>query len=117
MNIVKENDYIDLDLYSRQIGTFGINTMQKIIKFKILIIGLKGLGIEVAKNTILAGPKEVWIFDPKLIQINDLGSNFYLKEEHVGIKRRDEACLEDLKKLNPYTKVSILKLEKENNYI
>ena len=117
MNIVKENDYIDLDLYSRQIGTFGINTMQKIIKLKILIIGLKGLGIEVAKNTILAGPKEVWIFDPKLIQINDLGSNFYLKEEHVGIKRRDEACLEDLKKLNPYTKVSILKLEKENNDI
>ena len=113
MNKFKENDFIDLDLYSRQIGTFGIDTMKKLIKLKILIIGLKGLGIEVTKNIILSGPKEVWIFDPKIIEIKDLGSNFYLKEENIGKKRRDESCLNYLKKLNPNTKVSVLELKEE----
>jgi ubiquitin-activating enzyme E1 len=106
-----ESEYIDYNLYSRQIGTFGISTMKKLIKLKVLILGLKGLGVEVAKNIILSGPKEVCIFDPKIVKINDLGCNFYLKEEYIGKKRRDESCLNDLKKLNPYTKVTILKLE------
>lgn len=33
--------------------------MKKLIKLKVLILGLKGLGVEVAKNIILSGPKEV----------------------------------------------------------
>ena len=115
MNNGKESEYIDYNLYSRQIGTFGISTMKKLIKLKVLILGLKGLGVEVAKNIILSGPKEVCIFDPKIVSINDLGSNFYLKEEYIGKKRRDESCLDDLKKLNPYTKVSILNLD-DNEY-
>lgn len=59
MNNDKESEYIDYNLYSRQIGTLGINTMKKLIKLKVLILGLKGLGVEVAKNIILSGPKEV----------------------------------------------------------
>lgn len=112
---IKESENFNYNLYSRQIGAFGMNTMKKLMKLKILIIGLKGLGIEVAKNIILSGPKEVCIFDPKIIIINDLGCNFYLKKEHVGVKRRDEACLDDLKKLNPYTNVSILKFKENKN--
>ena len=38
---------IDTNLYSRQIGTFGLETMGKLIQLKVLIIGLKGAGIEV----------------------------------------------------------------------
>ena len=49
------------NLYSRQIFTYGLDTMSKIINLKILIIGLRGFGIEIAKNLILAGPKEVSI--------------------------------------------------------
>ena len=41
-----------------------MDTMNKIIKMKILIIGLRGLGVEVAKNIILMGPKEIQIYDP-----------------------------------------------------
>ena len=48
---------IDENLYSRQIFTYGKETMDKIVNLKILIIGLRGLGIETAKNIILAGPK------------------------------------------------------------
>ena len=43
---------IDTNLYSRQIGTFGIETMGKLIQLKVLIIGLRGAGIEIAKNVI-----------------------------------------------------------------
>ena len=45
---------IDENLYSRQIFTYGKETMDKIVNMRILIIGLKGLGIEIAKNIILS---------------------------------------------------------------
>ncbi len=47
---------IDTNLYSRQIGTFGLETMGKLVKMKVLIVGMRGLGVEIAKNLILAGP-------------------------------------------------------------
>ena len=65
---------IDENLYSRQIFTYGKETMDKIVNMRILIIGLKGLGIEIAKNIILAGPKEVSISDKNICKINDLQS-------------------------------------------
>ena len=55
---------IDTNLYSRQIGTFGLETMGKLIKMKVLIVGMRGLGVEIAKNLILAGPNAVTIYDP-----------------------------------------------------
>ena len=100
---------IDKDLYSRQIFTYGMDTMSKIINLKILIIGLRGLGIEIAKNLILAGPKEVCISDKNLCKINDLGSNFYLTEKDVDKKTREDSCFDKLKSLNPYVKVSKFK--------
>ena len=100
---------LDTNLYSRQIGTFGMEAMGKLIKMKILIVGLRGLGVETAKNTILAGPNEVQLYDPELVTINDLGANFYLNEEDVGKKRRDEASISQLAELNPYVHVSLMK--------
>ena len=87
---------IDTDLYSRQIGTFGMETMAKLSKMQVVIIGMRGLGVEIAKNLILAGPKQVSIIDPTITNINDLGSNFYLEEGHVGKVSRAEASLTKL---------------------
>jgi hypothetical protein len=39
---------IDTNLYSRQIGAFGLETMGKLIQLKVLLIGLRGAGIEVS---------------------------------------------------------------------
>ena len=80
-------DGIDTNLYSLQIGTIGIETMRKLTHLKILIIHLRGLGIEIAKNIILSGPNQVSIFDPELVNINDLGANFYLSVD--DIKRKE----------------------------
>ena len=91
---------MDTDLYSRQIYTYGLDTMEKIINLKILIVGLRGLGIEIAKNLILSGPKEVSIYDRGVCKTNDLGSNFYIEERDINVKTREKACYEKLKLLN-----------------
>ena len=80
---------IDQNLYSRQIGTFGMEAMSKLVKLEILIYGMRGLGVEIAKNIILAGPHKVVILDSNIVSLNDLGSNFYLNESHIGKTRRD----------------------------
>ena len=60
MNIIHTN------LYSRQISTYGMDIMLKIKNIKVIIIGLKGVGIEVSKNIILSGVDEISIFDDNI---------------------------------------------------
>mgnify|MGYP006274108109 CR=1 FL=1 len=99
---------INTNLYSRQIGTYGMETMGKLIKLKTLIVGMRGLGIETAKNLILAGPNRVDIYDPNTIELKDLGGNFYLHESQVGNTNRADASVDKLRELNPYVKVDVV---------
>ncbi|OMJ81381.1 hypothetical protein SteCoe_18172 [Stentor coeruleus] len=98
---------IDTNLYSRQIGTFGMEMMGKLIKLDVLIHGLRGVGVETAKNLILAGPHSVTIVDNSIVEARDLGSNFYLTPENVGNITRGKASLEKLQELNPHVRVSL----------
>jgi len=61
----------------------------------------------VAKNLILAGPKQVTIYDPRIVSVEDIGRNFYCRPEHVGKISRAEASLDQLKDLNPNVHVQI----------
>ena len=54
---IQKDDDIDHNLYSRQIGAFGVETMSKLIKMRVLVLGLSGVGLETVKNLILSGPK------------------------------------------------------------
>ena len=58
--------------------------MGKLMKMNVLLIGCRGVGVETAKNLILAGPASVTIFDPTPVAWGDLSSNFYCRPEHVG---------------------------------
>ena len=107
LKIFKMNQDEEL-LYSRQIAAYGSNAMKKITQLKILIFGMRGLGIEISKNIVLAGPKKVTIFDQNVITMKDLGANFYLNEEDIG-KRRDEISLKKLKELNNNVECDFLK--------
>lgn len=82
--------------------------MGKLIKMDVLIVGMRGLGVEVAKNLILAGPKSVTIYDPTNVSIADMGANFYICEADVGNKTRAEACVSQLKGLNPHVNVRVI---------
>jgi len=93
-----------MNLYSRQIAAFGVDTVKNILTLDILVVGVRGVGVEAAKDIVLAGPRSVTIYDPTPVSISDFGANCFLTEEHIG-KRRAEVCLESLAKLNPYVKV------------
>lgn len=100
---------INLNYYSRQIGTYGLETMMNIRKLNVFIYGMRGVGFEVSKNLILAGPKNVTIFDDNISKINDLTSNFYITEEDVkNNKRRDISSYKKLSELNHSVKVKIM---------
>lgn len=100
---IEQQKSLDENLYSRQIGTFGMETMTKLIKMRVLILGMNGLGIETAKNLILAGPKLVTIWDQTPCSMQDLGTNCYVTEQDVESKvSRAHACKKQLAQLNPY---------------
>ena len=110
---LSQKDSIDHDKWSRQIRTYGIEITKILSNLKILILGLRGFGLEIAKNIVLSNPNQVSIFDNQICKINDLGSNYFLTNEDIlNKKRRDEACIKKLSELNPDTKIII-----ENDYL
>ncbi|TMW66101.1 hypothetical protein Poli38472_003866 [Pythium oligandrum] len=105
-----ETDAGFMDKYSRQIGAFGLETMAKLVKLKVLVVGLQGVGMECAKNLILAGPGAITLHDDTPAEIKDLGSNFFLAEEDVG-EPRASAVAHKLAELNKMVTVSVHKGE------
>ena len=67
------------------------------------------MGFEIAKNIILTGPKTVSIYDPTLVEVSDLGANFYFNEGMVGKVPRADVSAAQLKDLHPHVKVEALK--------
>lgn len=95
---------IDEGLYSRQLYVLGHDAMRRMAKSDVLISGLRGLGVEVAKNVILGGVKSVTLHDESDIVISDLSSQFYFTEACIG-KNRAEASRDALAELNSYVPV------------
>lgn len=95
-----ENE-IDESLYSRQLYVLGHDAMRRMASSDVLVSGLGGLGVEVAKNVILGGVKSVTLHDEKTCSISDLSSQFYLSESLIG-KNRAEASYKQLAELNHY---------------
>lgn len=97
---------IDESLYSRQLYVLGHEAMKRMGASNVLIVGLKGLGVEIAKNIALAGVKSLTLYDPAPAAIADLSSQFFLRPDDVG-KRRDEVTVPRVAELNAYTPVSV----------
>jgi ubiquitin-activating enzyme E1 len=71
---------IDEGLYSRQLYVLGMDAQRRMSCSSVLIYGLTGLGVEIAKNLILAGVKQVCIYDKETVAPQDLSSNFFLSQ-------------------------------------
>ncbi|KAL2130625.1 hypothetical protein VTI74DRAFT_6152 [Chaetomium olivicolor] len=97
---------IDESLYSRQLYVLGHEAMKRMSASNVLIVGLKGLGVEIAKNVALAGVKSLTLHDPAPVAIADLSSQFFLRVEDVG-KPRDQATAPRVAELNAYTPVRV----------
>lgn len=95
---------IDESLYSRQLYVLGHEAMKRMGQSHVLVAGLRGLGVEIAKNIALAGVKSLTLYDPKPAAIQDLSSQFFLHPEDVG-KPRASVTVPRVSELNPYTPV------------
>ena len=101
-----KNGDIDESLYSRQLYVLGHEAMKRMGSSNVLIVGLRGLGAEIAKNIALAGVKSLALYDPAKVAISDLSAQFFLHPDDVG-KSRAEVTAPRVAELNSYTPVSV----------
>jgi len=97
----------DENLYSRQLYVVGKNEMNLITKTKVLIHGMTGAGLEIAKCLILAGVKNIFLYDNKKIEEKDLSINYYAQKKNTGEKRA-QVVLNNLQELNPNAEIIII---------
>ncbi|XP_071350333.1 ubiquitin-like modifier-activating enzyme 1 [Trachinotus anak] len=102
---MSEPDAIDEGFYSRQLYVLGREAMQRMGAASVLIAGMRGLGVEIAKNVILSGVRSVTVQDEGHAQWTDLSSQFFLNESHLG-QNRATCSLPQLSALNPHVHVS-----------
>ncbi|KAF7641359.1 hypothetical protein LDENG_00283760, partial [Lucifuga dentata] len=102
---MSENTKLDEGFYSRQLYVLGHEAMHRMGTAKVLIAGMRGLGVEIAKNVILSGVKSVTVQDEGLAEWTDLSSQFFLSESHLG-QNRATCSLPQLSVLNRHVHVS-----------
>uniref|UniRef100_A0A6Q2Y6G8 Ubiquitin-activating enzyme E1 C-terminal domain-containing protein n=1 Tax=Esox lucius TaxID=8010 RepID=A0A6Q2Y6G8_ESOLU len=97
---------IDDSLYSRQRYVLGDSAMQQMAQSSVFLSGMAGLGVEIAKNIVLAGVKAVTLHDTKQCETKDLGCNFFIRQDDVlNHRKRVEAVHPRVAELNPYVHV------------
>ena len=107
-----DSDQIDEGLYSRQLYVLGHDAMKRMAVSNVLVVGMRGLGVEIAKNICLAGVKSVTIHDPAPVTVADLSTQFFLRPEDVGGSRsRAQETAPRLAELNSYVPVRVLEEE------
>jgi len=109
MDIDDDDLPVDEKLYSRQLYVMGHEAQRRMMSSHILLVGLSGLGLETAKNIILAGVSSLTIADSETLTWYDLCGHFYAKEEDVG-KPRVDVGVAALAALNRYVKVKTEKV-------
>jgi molybdopterin/thiamine biosynthesis adenylyltransferase len=71
-------------LYDRQIRLWGVQAQQKIRTANILLVSIKALANEIAKNLVLAGIGSITLADHQVVTEDDLGAQFFISEADVG---------------------------------
>ena len=78
---------------------------------RAVLIGVSGLGVEIAKNIILAGISSVTLCDPEVPNSFDLGGNFYLAESDLNKcdEGEDSKIVKDIFKMFLYKNIKSVK--------
>ena len=77
----QDGSVLDESLYSRQLYVLGAEAMQRMSRSDVLVVGLSGLGCEIAKNIILSGVKSITVSDSEDVTWADLGTHFFVGAE------------------------------------
>ncbi|KAL8619613.1 hypothetical protein ACOMHN_019668 [Nucella lapillus] len=92
-------------LYDRQIRLWGLDAQRRLRAASVLLIGLRGLGAEVAKNIVLSGIKSLTLLDATVANEEDTAAQFLIQRSDIG-KNRAEASQERTQLLNPMVMVT-----------
>lgn len=111
-----QNMKIDESLYSRQLYTIGFDVMDKLLESDILISGMSGLGVEIAKNAILQGCRKIVLHDTYLISEKDKSTNYYISDQDIG-QNRALSVYKNLSELNSNVIVEISTINLTSKYI
>ncbi|KAI6347293.1 hypothetical protein MCOR25_010925 [Pyricularia grisea] len=98
----------EIALYDRQIRLWGMQAQEKIRSANVLLVTVKALANEIAKNLVLAGINSLTIVDHEVVTAVDFGAQFLLSEDegHLGMNRAEAASV-NLRKLNPRVDVIV----------
>ncbi|UKZ71771.1 uncharacterized protein TrAtP1_012718 [Trichoderma atroviride] len=98
----------EIALYDRQIRLWGMAAQAKIQNANILLITIRALANEIAKNLVLAGVGSLTVLDSAIVTEADLGAQFLLSEVESPLgQNRAEAASVALRKLNPRVQVIV----------
>ena len=93
---------IDINLYDRQVRTYGLDATKKINDSNVIIYGLDGgLGIEIIKNIFLSGVKNLYLYDINKVSVSDIETGIYYDYNGFELPR-NEILSNVMKELNPY---------------
>ncbi|XP_066559960.1 SUMO-activating enzyme subunit 1 [Amia ocellicauda] len=90
--------------YDRQIRLWGLDAQKRLRASRVLLVGLRGLGAEVAKNLILAGVKGLTLLDHEQVTEESSRAQFLIPGGSNG-QNRAQASLERAQYLNPMVEV------------
>ncbi|KAI8824825.1 uncharacterized protein EV422DRAFT_516326 [Fimicolochytrium jonesii] len=97
----------EADLYDRQIRLWGLEAQQRMRQSRILVAGVTGTSNEILKNLVLSGVGALTIQESESVEEEDLGAQFFLREEDVG-ENRAEAVAPRAQALNPRVHVKAI---------
>lgn len=98
-------DDIDEGLYSRQLYVLGRDAMRRVSGADVLVSGMGGVGVEVAKNLALGGVGSLTLHDTRLCRSSDLEAHLLLTVSDVG-QNRAAVSAPRLAELNAHVKVN-----------
>ncbi|EER18608.1 ubiquitin-activating enzyme e1, putative, partial [Perkinsus marinus ATCC 50983] len=88
------------DKYDRQIRLWGGHGQRALMDSKILALGSTSVVSETLKNLVLPGVGNFTVVDDLTVSERDLGQNFFVRREDLGIPRAVAVC-NLLLELNP----------------
>ena len=113
---IKLNKY-QIERFSRQIvlKDIGVLGQKKIIKAKVLVVGMGGLGCPAAEFLTRAGVGSLGIIDPDIVDLSNIHRQSLFNSEDLK-KSKVLAAKKKLKKINPKTDINCykIKLNKKN---
>ncbi|KAK3094094.1 hypothetical protein FSP39_024077 [Pinctada imbricata] len=92
-------------LYDRQIRLWGLDAQRRLRAARVLLVGLRGLGAEIAKNIVLSGIKSLALLDHTMVTEEDACSQFLIPRADIG-KNRAECSQARTQLLNPMVEVT-----------